>query len=335
VDLATSSGRDWLSGLLRVRPVVLDTGPLTCDVMSAATSRSGLPSPLNVAMHLGVLRGFAASHVWAEVPRVLAKRAGRADVPFEVLERIWWHEYVPLIRFVDCTGLPVTEEAANLAARDPSDSNTLVLAGLLAPVVIIAEDRDLLASGLAYEQWRDLYDVAETVHKGNSHLRGAAMAAALTGYGLIGAGKAAIRGMRNPWVLAVAGIGALLLYTSVGSFAPRLRSSWQRGADSRREIATAMGEALTAAALRVRQAEATWASAERGAPGGTLLHRLAGVLGAAEAPMTRTELVAALDLPGRRATMADLARLLYGHCAFYEVHRAGGNSGARRSTSVA
>jgi predicted nucleic acid-binding protein len=158
-DLAVIPGGDWLSGLLRVRPVVLDTGPLTSDVIRSA--KSGLPSQLNVAIRLGVLRGYAASHVWAEVPRVLAQRAVRAGVPHDVLERTWWHEYVPLIRFVDCTGLPVTDQAAALARRDPSDANTLVLAGLLAPVVIIAEDRDLVASGLAHEQWRDLYEVAD------------------------------------------------------------------------------------------------------------------------------------------------------------------------------
>lgn len=318
-DLATSLGRDWLSGLLRVRPVILDTGPLTCDVIRGG--RSGLLSPLNMAMRLGVLRGFAASHVWAEVPRVLAKRAARAGVTLDVLERIWWQDYVPLIRFVDCSGLPPTESAVALARRDSSDVATLVLAGLLAPVVVIAEDRDILASGLAYEQWRDLYYVAETVHKGSTYVRGVAMATALTAHGLAGAGKAAIRAVRSPWVLAVAGIAALLLYASAESWAPRLHGSWQRRADSRREIATAVGEAATAAGLRVRQAEVTWASAERGEAGGTRLHRLARALAVAEAPMTRTELVAGLDLPGHRAAMANLANLLYDHRAFHEVRR--------------
>jgi hypothetical protein len=48
----------------------------------------------------------------------------------------------------------------------------------------------------------------------------AATAVVMTGYGLVGAGRVAIRVMRNPWVLAVAGIGALLLCTSAGSWAP-------------------------------------------------------------------------------------------------------------------
>ena len=171
-DLNQLPTGDWLTGLLRVRPVVLDTGPLTCDVISIAKTRHWMPSPLLLALQIGVLRGFAASHVWAEVPRVLAKRADRAGIAVEVLEAIWWNEYVPLIRFVDCTGLPTTDPAAVLTRRDPTDTNTLVLAGLLAPAVVIAEDRDIVASGLAYEQWRDFYEVAETIHTGRSHLNG-------------------------------------------------------------------------------------------------------------------------------------------------------------------
>jgi hypothetical protein len=310
---------DWITGLLRVRPVVLDTGPLTCDVISAAASRSGLPSPLNLAMGIGVVRGFAASHVWAEVPRVLAKRAAQMGLPFEVLERIWWDEYVPLIRFVDCTGLPPTVHAAELARRDPSDSDTLVLAGLLGPVVILAEDKDIVASGLAYEQWRDLYEVASTVARGYTQVRGAALGVVVTGYAVVKVGQAAVWAARTPWALSVAGLGALLLYASAVSWAPRLRASWQRGANGRREFAAIVGEALEAAARRIQEAERTWRAAERGEVRTALIHRVAGVLAVAETPMTRTDLVATLDLTPYRVGMANLARALRGHAAFHEV----------------
>jgi hypothetical protein len=52
-----------------------------------------------------------------------------------------------LLRFVDCAGLPPTRQSATLNRRDATDANTLVLPGLLAPVVVIAEDKDILASG--------------------------------------------------------------------------------------------------------------------------------------------------------------------------------------------
>lgn len=121
------------SGLLHVRRIVLDTGPLTTDVIGAV--RRGEPSPLGLAMMSDVVRGYAAHHVWAEVPRVLFKRARQAKLPAATLEQLWWETYVPMIHFVDCHGLPTTEQSRALAARDPSDAATLVLAGLLAPTV--------------------------------------------------------------------------------------------------------------------------------------------------------------------------------------------------------
>jgi hypothetical protein len=69
-----------------------------------------------------------------------------------------------------------------------------------------------------------------------------------------------------------------------------------------------MGEALTAAALRVRQAEVTWASAERGKAGGTLLHRLAGVLDVAEAPMSYRRLLIRRPRPVGHWSHAPAAR---------------------------
>ncbi|MBM0201954.1 hypothetical protein JNW90_01635 [Micromonospora sp. STR1s_5] len=268
-----------------------------------------------------MLRGFAASHVWAEVPRVLAKRARLEGVPVEVLERIWWNDYVPLIRFVDCAGLPTTDQARRLMSRDESDANTLVLAGLLAPVVIIAEDRDILASGLAYEQWRDFYQVAETVHKGRSHVRAAATLTSSAGYGLAGVGKLTVRAARNPWLVAIAGLGVLLLYQSAGSWASRLRTNWHSGAPGRRQYAGAFGAMMNVAAVRVRQAETVWGAGERGVAGESLLHRMACVLATAETPMTRSQLLAELKLARTRSAMAELADLLYGHGAFHEVKR--------------
>ncbi|MGI5238657.1 hypothetical protein [Dactylosporangium sp. CA-139066] len=56
----------------------------------------------------------------------------------------------------------------------------------LPTVVVIAEDNDILASGLAYEQWRDFCQVAETVHTGRSSPHGAAAAVLLAGHGVVG-----------------------------------------------------------------------------------------------------------------------------------------------------
>jgi hypothetical protein len=52
------------------------------------------------------------------------------------------------------------------------------------------------------------------------HVRGAAVAAALTGHGLAARARPAIRAARNPSLLAVAGIGAVLLYVCAGTWLP-------------------------------------------------------------------------------------------------------------------
>lgn len=64
-----------LSVLGEVFAVVIDTSVITSNVIQ--TVKYGLPSPLYLAMRTGLVRGFMAHHTWAEVPRVLAKRAAR------------------------------------------------------------------------------------------------------------------------------------------------------------------------------------------------------------------------------------------------------------------
>lgn len=55
--------------------VIIDTSVITSDVIKSV--KGGLPSPLYLAMERGLVRGYMAHHTWAEVPRVLARRARR------------------------------------------------------------------------------------------------------------------------------------------------------------------------------------------------------------------------------------------------------------------
>jgi len=87
-----------LAGLSEIFTVVIDTSVITSDVI--ATLKGKLPSPLFLAMKTGLVRGFMAHHTWAEVPRVLAKRAPREGVDLRAAEGLWWNSYVKVIRFV-------------------------------------------------------------------------------------------------------------------------------------------------------------------------------------------------------------------------------------------
>jgi hypothetical protein len=75
IDLGGTDDAWTMPDLLSVRPAVFDTGPLTTDVIGSV--KRGQHSPLWWALRLGLVRAFAAHHVWAEVPRILRKRAAR------------------------------------------------------------------------------------------------------------------------------------------------------------------------------------------------------------------------------------------------------------------
>ncbi len=108
-----------LAALGEIFTVVIDTSMITSDVIK--TVKWGLPSPLYLAMRTGLVRGFMAHHTWAEVPRILAKRAPREGADLAAAEKLWWQSYVKVIRFVPTGDLPpgdpVLEQA--LGARDP------------------------------------------------------------------------------------------------------------------------------------------------------------------------------------------------------------------------
>jgi hypothetical protein len=134
---------------------VFDTSVLATDV-TAAVFR-GRPSSIVDGMRYGTLRGFIPHYVWAEVPRVLAdlKHEGGA-FDLAAAERLWWQQYVPLLHVVCADGLPITATADKFVREDLSDVGILQLAGVLAPVVLFAEDPDLIRHGIAVPKWRNV-----------------------------------------------------------------------------------------------------------------------------------------------------------------------------------
>jgi len=120
------------TGFLRVRPVIVDTSFLISDVLGV--TRQKRRSTFLEAVEFGVLRPFAAHHVWSEMGRKVTEVAEREEVGSEAAARVWWEFYVPRIRFVDVGGLPVPSASSQILGRDPSDAPTIALAALLAPV---------------------------------------------------------------------------------------------------------------------------------------------------------------------------------------------------------
>jgi predicted nucleic acid-binding protein len=314
-----------LPALGEVFAVVIDTSVITGDVIRAV--KGGLPSPLYLAMRTGLVRGFMAHHTWAEVPRVLAKRAANEGFELAAAEKLWWESYVKVIRFVPAGDLPPGDpdfERA-LRARDPSDLPTVTLASLIAPVVVLAADHDLQDIGLAYERW---WEVPETIRKmvagqGSSDLAARVIFGA--GYGTFALIRGAVRALQNPWVAAAAVVIAAVAIATHRKWYPQA-SQWAEETipGIRRAAGTAAGMLL--GTFEQYWAAATiWRSAQRGLRGHALTHQVARLLATSPGPMTRTEIAAQLPAEvsehGHRAVMADLSAVLEQHQAFCPVTR--------------
>ncbi|WP_147982863.1 PIN domain-containing protein [Streptomyces sp. gb1(2016)] len=295
-----------------VRLGVFDTSVLTSDVTAAL--KRGRPSSILAGMQHKTLRGFIPHYVWAEVPRVLADRK-REGGTFDLAraERLWWQEYVPLLHVVDVNGLPMTAAADKLAHEDLSDVGILQLAGILAPVVLLAADRDLIRQGVAAPNWEAVRGVLGRIGKAEAGMQGTTTTLAGAGYGLAGA----VRLARAHPVAAGVAVAAAGTY----AYLNRSRFSSDAGAKLTRfgtEAFKILGEPFVQHEVHGRD----WAQAQRGAAGDDVLSRVARLLAGAPEPMTRTDILTALPAAVQephRQQMDGLGRLLHRFPAFHQA----------------
>ncbi|MGW3231463.1 PIN domain-containing protein [Kitasatospora sp. NPDC001095] len=308
----------------QLRRALLDTSVLTTDII-AATKRPD-PSSFVAGARARTVRCLIPAHVWDEVPRVLADRhreGGRFDLG-RALE-LWQSRYAPVLYVVDTTNLPMTPQGEVLADRDASDVPMLLLADVIAPVVLIGTDKDLVASGLADADWaalrKALGDVGVTegrmadIEQQAEVLMGTAARA--LGHGLAKIGKSTPKQLA---VLAAVGAGAAGALYWLNKKHPRVPA--QRPPMLPVLMARASKE-IAALTERHARGEDRWQQAERGTPGDTLLHRVARTLVGSRAPLTRTQIVERLgeDIPGagHAARMAAVLEVLTSYAMFVEV----------------
>jgi predicted nucleic acid-binding protein len=311
--------------LAKMFVVVIDTSVITSDVIKSV--KGGLPSPLYLAMERGLVRGYMAHHTWAEVPRVLAKRAAMENCDLAAIEKLWWDRYVKLIRFVPTADLPVgdPELAKALGARDPSDLPTLKLASLIAPAVVLAADRDLVKIGLAYERWWDVPEAIRTMVAGQGSTELAARVVFGGAYWVVALVRTAASALRRPWVaIGVLAVAAIAV-TTREMWYPRLRERAEQASPPVRDAMTSAGRWVLGLFEEYERALMVWSAARRGRPGTTLAHAVARELAASPEPMTRTEIAGRLRAQvadrGHRAVMAELHATLNRHQAFCQVTR--------------
>lgn len=96
---------------------------------------------------------FAEDHVYGETYRGLEKFASSRGVALDQLRACFEEDYLPQIRWVRTDGYGIDDSRVALVT-DQTDVPTAELASLIAPCLVLSEDRSLRRPGFAPEQWR-------------------------------------------------------------------------------------------------------------------------------------------------------------------------------------
>lgn len=307
---------------LTVHPIIADTSALLADLIGNV--RYAVPTPLTVAMGIGLLRIYCPQHVWAEMPRKIDEKAEDEHLDRALMERLWWTEYVPFIRFVDTGDLPASQHRFLVERDDRSDKPTFILADLLAPVPVLAMDKDLRRYGLACDDWKSVAKASRTLAVVGGGVYGGVAITVGVGFAVVDLARSIMRLLTNEWVQTA------LLGTAIAAVATRDR--WRRVVELRapsvrsgaRTVWETVLDLIEDTVERVHAAYGAWDSALRGEPGGSVEHRIAGLL-AARPAMTRREMADAL-LPDeteivRRRAVRELLPVLQRCTAFCELRR--------------
>jgi hypothetical protein len=311
IESFSPRGGGYLPRLLGIRPVVLDSSFLVQDVRRAA--QAGQSTPFLESLQVGIVRGFAGTHIWAEMPRVLSNVAGGRFPSHDRLEAVWWDHYVPWIRFVEVDGLPIPH-CDRIQGRDASDAPTLALAELLRPVVVLAADRDLRDLGVAPENWWAMAEYAgtmTTVAQGGW----AGMVSMNVGfYATGGAVRGVVRLARMPLVQLIVLAAAVAALLTFPKWNPSARARIGQLARSARSFAdTNALPWLAEIGDLYGAASSAWDGAVFAGEGQSLIQNVSHHLATSPHPMTQMELAAALWPAGtgaeRRRLVLELGEL--------------------------
>jgi hypothetical protein len=324
-------GRE-LIGTMRIRPVVVDSSFFISEIVRGTRSRH--QSTFLSAVKSGVVRPFAAEHVWAEVPRKLEIAIRKQGTDADLASLIWWQEYVPRTRFVDTGGLS-TANAGALLARDRSDVPTAALAGLLTPVVVLSSDPDLQETGFAVQKYVQVVESSGTLT-----IVAEGTWASIVGLQMVGsATAAAARGIAT---LARRRDGQIVLALAVAAIIAGALIRGSRLRDDGKRVGQHLGgfirngvySLLETMATAHASANALWDDAAYVTDAASLQQRVARTLAVSPHPLSRTQLAALLCPDAtdaeRRRLMRELEAVLRSLPAFspaskrrWELGRAG------------
>lgn len=156
---------------------------------------------------------FAEDHVYGETYRGLEKFAAKRGVPLDQLRTCFEEDYLPHMRWVRTDGEGIGD-ARVAQVTDQTDVPTAELASLIAPCLVLSEDRSLRRPGFAPEQWRVAAGHGTEVVAGAGMQEAGTMMIGLPPVAVVGGGIKVGEKAGIPWwgsVIVLAIVGILVL----------------------------------------------------------------------------------------------------------------------------
>lgn len=245
---------------------------------------------------------------------------------------IWRAEYAPRRHFVDTAGLNVPLGDAILP-RDPSDAGTFALAGLLAPVVVLSTDLDIIDPGVATQSYRVLVEDAQSHHDGLPRSMSCLMLWRWPSRESKPSAEVWPEPLHAPQVRPSSSPSLLAGVVTTDWWVPRLRDRAPRLWRDVRSLVEQATPHIAELARQYQSATAAWDESAFEGVSSSRQQAVARLLAAASEPMSRGAITAALEPTGtareRRQLMAELTGVLGDGPAFDCVGRWHGKLGRR------
>jgi len=215
--------------------------------------------------------------------------------------------------------------SSQISARDASDAPTFALAGLLAPVVVLAPDRDITDLGIATNDWLAVVRAGDELTFVASSAMGGLFGINLGGYSVAAGAKGMLRAAKHPLGRIVLGAAAIYAGITFPRWWPAARTRIPRIMGTVSSFLEAVAPIVAVIGEQYQAATAVWSDAAYASESVTLQQQVARALAVSPAPISRTAIAKALLPEGsertRRALSSELAQLLSSSQAFVSTNQ--------------
>lgn len=156
---------------------------------------------------------FASDHVHREVYRGFERMSLNRAFTAGDMRALFEERYLPVIRWVNTATDDICDSRVS-EVTDPTDVPTAQLASLIAPCLVLAEDRSLRRPGFAPAEWRPAAGHGVVIIEASGQQQAAVLVMGLPIVGLVGGGVKLGQALQVPSLVTVAlmaGGGYLLL----------------------------------------------------------------------------------------------------------------------------